>query len=272
MGFLNLDLRDAERKFARAREHMASLDAEVAAIIEHNSPYTVRLGQVDPNTGWIDVFQTTTKRDEPRLGIIYGDVLNNLRSTLDYIIAALAQASGIDIAREHQFPIRDDQRQYETGVAHPVTGANPNGPLRRITAGLADVERFQPYHRQPYPRTHPLFIMNWQSNADKHRRLSTVALVALSTDFRFRCEGCRFVEERAIPPGVIRFDEEVLVQRVRVALPLKPEAVLHYKAEVHAAPQFDGPPSGRGPGSVPLPPENEIIHYIEGMLNHFMSL
>jgi hypothetical protein len=100
--------------------------------------------------------------EEPRLGIILGDFMHNLRSALDYIVAALVRENPGALIRRQQFPIFDDHANYANGAP---------GMLSGVIHGRDIIESLQPFKRTP-PHDDPLFILNHFSNADKHRLIS----------------------------------------------------------------------------------------------------
>lgn len=164
-----LDLGPSYAKLARAREHLDALKRETTGDISDESPYTVRFSEVDPQTGWCSVSLVPDKLQKPRLGVIFGDVIHNLRCALDYVVTALVDASQTQLATRHQFPIYIDAAMYKTQVG-TADCACPKGPLRGITHGLHLIEQWQPYHTKPNPRTDFLWGIHRFSNADKHRQ------------------------------------------------------------------------------------------------------
>lgn len=163
---VELDLTAAQAKLARAREHLKTLQRETTAGVGDSNAYAARFSQVDPQTGWCSITLVPQHGKKPRLSVILGDVVHNLRCALDYVITALADASQTKLSSKHQFPIFLDARDYRNQVG---TRESPKGPLRRIKYGLTLIEQCQPYHTKPDPRTAPLWGIHRFSNADKHR-------------------------------------------------------------------------------------------------------
>ena len=54
--------------------------------------------------------------EEPRFGIIVGDIMHNLRSALDYIVTALVNQSRTRLTTSHQFPIYLDSTKFARTV------------------------------------------------------------------------------------------------------------------------------------------------------------
>jgi len=267
---VNLDLTEARLKFQRAEEHVESFKTEISRIIEQARPYTITISPVDPQSGWADISLHTKPILEPRLGILYGDVLHNLRGTLDYIVSALALASGFQPAREHMFPIRDNQTQYEKEILDPINGPNPKGPLKNITVGLDAVTHFQPYRLQPNPTAHALFILNWQANADKHRRLIPAQLVPSRWRLSVRANPGQIAEVWE-PARLLTFkvNTTTLVGRVRVNLPFF--GTIECDANMHSIARMEGPAKPTVSAG-PEPREDALMNYVRGMLAYFEAI
>ena len=75
--YLALDLRSAQAKLARAREHLDALQRETVAGVKQESPYAIRPSEVDPQTGWCSISLVPQKVEKPRLGAILGDLIHN---------------------------------------------------------------------------------------------------------------------------------------------------------------------------------------------------
>ena len=101
---LNLDLSGSVAKIARANEHLEALKAEVEAINRERNPYPVRIERKG-NSSTYSLMLCAGEFHEPRLGVILGEAIHDLRSALDYIIVALAEKSGAPLTSGHQFPI-----------------------------------------------------------------------------------------------------------------------------------------------------------------------
>jgi hypothetical protein len=170
---MTLDLSSAEAKIARAMDHRRALERQLKIEVEEDGPYASRFSEVDPQTGWCDVFLVPQNIRKPRLGVIFGDVVHNLRCALDYIVTELAEASNTPLTNKHQFPIYRDKKVYKTSVG-TVSASISSGPLKGIKHGLGLIEQLQPYHLKPNPRQDPLWHIHRFSNADKHRQVAAM--------------------------------------------------------------------------------------------------
>jgi hypothetical protein len=168
---LNLDLLASKAKVTRALEHVDTLEVELRTFLRENAMYRVSF-KLDSNTGWCSVTLASEKVAEPRLPVLLGDAVQNLRSALDYVVAALIEASNAALTTQHQFPIFAREAEYLKKVG-PPTATKPNGPLGGICYGAHLIESLQPYKRQPNPKADQLWAVHRFSNADKHRQLAT---------------------------------------------------------------------------------------------------
>lgn len=216
---LNLDLGESTAKVDRAFEHLGVLEREIPASFAQDDPYTIRFDPIDQQTGWCDVVLVPDKTPRSLLGVLLGDVVHNLRCALDYIVTALAGASNTPLTRQHQFPTYTDPQRYRTKVG-TTQGADPSGPLRGITVGLAEIEQLQPYHHQSDPRNDPLWHLNQFSNADKHRQITNFLAVP-GGSLRVFGEGNVNLIQKSPVPQIQNWspDQEYVICRLHFAAP-----------------------------------------------------
>lgn len=164
------DLRDAYLRVKRAEEHFEDL-RRVNIDVTRQYAETTRFqpepeGPVDPLYGGDDQkpfvrVHTGTAQIPDRVRILTGDIANNLRSALDYLIAQLAELdTGIEQSGT-QFPIEDTPKGFKGRIKTYLRGLTETH--------IAVIERLQPYKG-----------INWTkqlralSNPDKHRKLHIV--------------------------------------------------------------------------------------------------
>lgn len=251
MGSLGLELSSCEAKLVRAREHLETLKAESDLVVHKGGLYTIRVRQteIDPETGWCSVFLIRHEMPEPRLGVILGDAVHNLRCALDYIVEELAVASGLGPSKERYFPIFESESAFRRRVLAPDgKTAKKHGPLEEIRAGLTEITRLQPYQRQPDPRGDPLWLIQRLSNADKHRELSAFR-ATFPTGEVLVAPRERLIDTRPVqPPALWPREPEIEVARCRFSGPFPLEA--HVKARVSIHVNFV---------AKPLPGERESV-------------
>ncbi len=209
MPSLGLDLGPSETKIARARQHLDTLEREVPAEIVESGPYAVRFSEVDPQTGWCEISLVPQDTEKPRLSVLVGDLVHNLRCALDYIITALADASGTPLTTRHQFPIFNTEGGYSARVTR-----KKDGPLQGIVHGNTLIDTLQPYKLKPNPRADPLWHIHRFSNADKHRE--PIAFLAIPHgSFKIRFNGVRVETEEFTEITNWSPNEEYVISRMR---------------------------------------------------------
>lgn len=163
-------LDDAWAKVDRAGEHIEALKAEVRRF-SNGRPYSVT-GNADVDSG---EYVLRIKPEEPpkRVSVLIGDVLGNLRPSLDYLVGALAVLNGGRVKQSHQFPICDTPALFKTELE--------KSRLAGIaTDHVALIERLQPYKRRKAKLW--MRLLRDLSNPDKHRHLN-VLLTHIEGDF-----------------------------------------------------------------------------------------
>ena len=266
---LGLDLEAADAKLARAREQLDAMQREAPIIVKKEPSHAVRFSEVDPETGWCSITLLPQKITEPRLSIILGDVIHNLRCALDYVVTALVDASPTKLTNGHQFPIYLSPAEYE-GKVGTQTEALPNGPLRGLDHGLVIVENWQPYYREPDPRTDPLWGVHRFSNADKHRTLGYFAPIPVG---KLGLEYNGFVIEKDLVGEDEEWapDKEIPVGRIRFDPPRVEN--LRVKPEVSVDVRFVTPAFGSDADlTIPLRNLGGIVEHVAKVLDSFRDL
>ncbi len=150
-------------KIDRAQHHLDSLERSVSSFL-NSEPYVV--SRQDDDIGV--TYQVQLRRALPfEWGLMVGDVVSNLRSSLDYIVFQLSLPRlqrGTDPRdwQVPQFPICDKRTAYCGRGSKRLIRFVPRGCHRTI-------EQLQPYHRKHWPELDLLSILRDISNADKHR-------------------------------------------------------------------------------------------------------
>ena len=169
-------------KLDRAERHLKELKDELAKYSEVR-PYEARRNrEIDAQV----YIYTAHLREKPPpvLGLIVGDFIHNVRSSLDHIAVALSPRSRKNKA---SFPIETDfiwERDVET-AEYVEKFADKRARWCSATKGivqdpLAIIEGLQPYDRWQDPGTHELRVIAALDNADKHRELAVVTLGLLN--------------------------------------------------------------------------------------------
>ena len=175
-------LDSAKLKAKRANKHIRSLNMAISRTkSEPNVTYRQQGELKIPNIiKWIrgeKMFGYEVAIDpaiELNWSLIVGDILGNLRASLDHIAWALAEQrckeKGTSLKDEEEkdvkFPLRLKKADtpYRTGV-----GLYLNDVRFFPDRSWDTVEYFQPYNRRQRPKTKLLGVLNQLVNIDKHR-------------------------------------------------------------------------------------------------------
>jgi hypothetical protein len=224
-------------KISRAREHLKLLKAELALTIEANPCEVV--GERDSQSGQIVLRMRLPKgpfRLSPRLGLLAGDAIHNLRSALDHLAYQLA-VIGTGPGKGTQFPIFENPDDYRYNEKRLLEGIAP----RHRTV----IESVQPYHARklsaatdPLPSPHDPIAVNLYlmalgrlDNMDKHRSLLPRSAIVPFTQPQF--EGVRRVEG-TYPGQMVRVEDGAELYRI-TALELLPG---HTEVKVKTQPTY----------------------------------
>jgi hypothetical protein len=100
----------------------------------------------------------------PCIPIIVGDCLQNLRSSLDYLVWELVIAAQGDPGEKSEFPICGTPKGFKDAIGR---GFLSNVPPAAIT----EIEALQPYHHGQHWEKDVLWVLNKLTNINKHRRI-----------------------------------------------------------------------------------------------------
>jgi hypothetical protein len=108
-----------------------------------------------------------------RFGLIFGDCLQCLRSSLDYLIWELVLAANKQPGRHNQFPIALTSNAYdELKKRDRLKGVDPKA--------VALIDALQPFNL-PNPKESPFAVLDDLTNINKHRRVILTNLVGTPT-------------------------------------------------------------------------------------------
>jgi len=214
------------RKIDWAEKHLVKLE-ELVGDFANSHPYTVTRrveGQRKKRAVWRLEF---TSQPGPDLSLIVGDILYNMRSSLDHLAAALVKPS---LRSKVMFPIFTEP-VWE--LPH-VEGENPERTKSRqrwetVTRAMqpeavAIIKNAQPIEPRPNPdQLHPLTVLNRLSNKDRHSGFSLISWGLVpepDCEVTFEDGSTRITEGTlgpyigiqdgaeigGIPPGVVKVD------------------------------------------------------------------
>ncbi|HWZ42918.1 MAG TPA: hypothetical protein VNW97_05555 [Candidatus Saccharimonadales bacterium] len=147
-------------KIQRAEKHIGELHGVLGAFIK-SKPYVIST-ESNPQSGKFLCEVKEAKEIPAEVALIAGDVLQNLRTALDYLAHALIQANGGTVTKYTSFPIFDDPTKYQAGFIGKVEGMRQE-PIDIISA-------IKPYKGGD----NVLWRLHRLNNIDKHRLLFTI--------------------------------------------------------------------------------------------------
>jgi hypothetical protein len=113
-------------KIERAKEHIADLERAINAF--DTSKQHTTCTKVDPQTGQIIFYLASMTPIPPKIALIAGDALHNLRSALDYLVVQFYTTgkfrSGMSNITKIRFPIFRTSDSYETKFAGEIEGSD----------------------------------------------------------------------------------------------------------------------------------------------------
>ncbi len=150
-----------EAKLERAEQHIDEVDAAVEAFLKSN-PYEVRVDEQPELSKRI--YRLVRVDDVPvAVSVLAGEVLYQLRSTLDHTIWRLVLAAGNTPTSATSFPIADNATKYKSLIDSGKVDGIPDAAKKRIDA-------IKPYGGG----NEDLWLLGKLNNIDKHRLLLTV--------------------------------------------------------------------------------------------------
>jgi hypothetical protein len=166
----------AREKLRRAERHLAELHGLVSAYCD-SRPYRVMIDPPGDKGVPIGNGHRVLSRYEPpppSVSAVAGDVVTNLRSTLDHVVWGLA-----------------NPKRRGTHTKFPIHHKNTTDDARRLARALEGVKKpavtaikkMQPYHGPGEPRDRPLAVLNELVNEDKHRNILTVRVAVPFSEF-----------------------------------------------------------------------------------------
>jgi hypothetical protein len=163
-------IKSVEYKIFHAAQHIKSLAPELLGYFQKNPGKMVRLANTSDHEAYF-VFEPQGPIPA-RFGLIIGDCLQNLRSSLDYLVWELVLAAGNHPGIHNMFPICGNVKSFQNAVLKKqrLQGVDSNA--------IAQIEAFQPYHLGPDFNKSILWTLNELTNINKHRRILLTNLMA----------------------------------------------------------------------------------------------
>jgi hypothetical protein len=161
-------LRGPLLKLERAKKHFAEL-REKSELFLATEPYDWSMEMQEFTDGTREYRISASVDDYPpiELGLLAGDVIQNLRAALDQLI--WGYSAEVKRNRRTAFPIYLTEKDYRKNAPSQTPGIKEEGRVL--------LERWQPFRLGADAEEHPLAKLQDLSNTDKHRTLLPGAVV-----------------------------------------------------------------------------------------------
>ena len=145
----------------RAEEHLCQLNANISSYLEFEKGKV--FATMDEKTNIASLgFTAPPEGPPPTFSILIGEIVYNLRASLDYLVFLLALVdSGVEQNRT-QFPIYDSDQDFRRNAPTRLCGI--------CDSNVGRLEALQPYRSIKWTRT-----LRDLSNPDKHRHLTMLS-------------------------------------------------------------------------------------------------
>ena len=185
-------LKPALQKIGRAYLHLKVCEAECIRYFEQNPGEVVGDCDSDPNGRVVLNFKTRVPVPDD-IPMIIGDALQNLRSTLDYLVWELVLAANKQPTKNHMFPICDTPDLFKQQLGRDrLDGIFPEA--------IAEIERLQPYHYGIKKELAPIRVLDDFTNINKHRRILLTTLAAHSSHTEFISSASGHIVQDTLSP------------------------------------------------------------------------
>jgi hypothetical protein len=162
-------------KLDRAKTHAETFDRRFTEFLQRE-PYSVTI-QSDGEPAHTVHFHWQVKEAPPLdLALILGDLLTNLRATLDYLVWQLVLAVEGTPTDRNAFPCVRQAKNWHSAREDRLAGVDPHW--------AEEIEKLQPYHRTQQPERHPLAVLDTINNINKHRALPPIVMTLPTWTFR----------------------------------------------------------------------------------------
>jgi hypothetical protein len=171
------ELSDAVRRRDRAGEHMVELNRISRRFMDAEMTLAMEQVQINPEPDVPFVFGRPDNPVPERVAILAGDIIQDLRAALDYLVYQLAKLGTGSFQEGTQFPIEDREDSFRNRANQ---AAKRGVYLRGVRPEhIAAIEQLQPYKGCNWTA-----ILRDLSNEDKHRRLGLyVQNTGIQTEF-----------------------------------------------------------------------------------------
>lgn len=216
-------------KLFRSTQHLEALDQAITAFLNHK-PYIVT-PDFDA-TERTYVYRVKIRSEvPPLLRVLIGEIIGQLRSTLDHLAWQLALLNTQSPAEGTEFPIFKDEGRYRQGRASKIRSLPP--------AAQTIIDGLQPYLNAA-PEDDLLWVLHRLANDDKHR--SPHAVGAATSGI---IAGDRRGRDMAVEMSIRPFDEQAIIGKVIFTNPAETDVEVQTDIRFDIAFPIDSAAKGR---------------------------
>lgn len=237
-----------QAKIDRAGEHIEEINTAAESWLKDCAQPKF---ETEVDGEWEIVRLRVPEAPPPRISVIAGDVVHNLRSSLDHLAWQLVESISGKATGDNYFPILMNEADFKARVWKPRRNrqGRPVGPLVGIPLThpvVKIIESHQPYIRRDpkqglLPDDDAIVFVNRMWNIDKHRILHTTFLAAPSTAKEvfdlFEWDQDVTLIEQHVGGEVMRgtFEDRIELARFRFAPNQRPKPYVRAKGEIPTA-------------------------------------
>lgn len=101
-------------------------------------------------------------------GVVVGEILHNLRSPLDHLVTHLVEINGGSSTSTHNFPVANGGSDFDNKIGTMLNGVHEDA--------IEKIRGIQPFDAEGELPKHPLRVLTYLSNQDKHRVVHLMVL------------------------------------------------------------------------------------------------
>jgi hypothetical protein len=171
-----VSLDSVKQKIVWAHKHLKALEDESLRYFSLNPGEVVT--EEEPHSGRIRLRFKEKISVPPEIPLIIGDVVQNLRSSLDYLVWELVLAAKNQPSEKNMFPICDTLEAFDEQLKrHRLDGVPPEA--------IGEIKALQPYHYGQKVETAPIRALETFASINKHRRILLTVLATLHSKTEF---------------------------------------------------------------------------------------
>jgi hypothetical protein len=156
-------------KIERAKHHLRALEVVRQDFIKGNA-YRI---ECETNQTGFNIYRVFNLQAPPvEIGLAAGDVIHNLRSSLDHLAYQLVYANGATHSKQTAFPIWDSAAEYKAQGARRVKGMAQDA--------IDAIDAIEPYQGG---KGAGLWVLHYLDIADKHHALLTPLINVTEASF-----------------------------------------------------------------------------------------